>query len=278
MDMGHLVTSFSDTFAAVGEQVINFLPRILAALLVMLLGWLTGRLVRAISTHFIKGLDQMWGRLVSRTGLDQAYLHLVSAKLIGDILFWFIILVSIFGAAQILFLGAFTQWVSGAVSYLPSMLAGILIIILGVALSRLLRSLVEAAAVTAHISQAQLLGRSVQILMVTVSIIVGVTQLGIDVSFITTVTAIALAAIFGSIGLAFGLGARNHVSNLVTMQQLRKIFKVGDEIRLEQIDGRILEFTQTMVILETRDGNACVPAALFMEKIAIARHRTDEQP
>lgn len=275
MEMAHLVESFSSTFTSVANQVIDFLPRILAAVLVLLLGWLLARLVRAIATRFIGGLDQLWARLVSKTGIDQAYMHLVSAKLIGDILFWFIILVSVFGAGQILSLGVFTAWLTDAVAYLPSLLAGVLIIILGVALSRLVRSLVEAAASAAHISQASLLGRGVQILMIVVSVIVGVTQLGIDVSFLTTITAIILAATLGGIALAFGLGAKSHVKNIVTMQQLRKLYRVGDEVRIGELRGTILGFSPTMVITESEEGTAYIPAGLFLQQVVISKRRVE---
>lgn len=267
MDMTHLMESFASTFTGMADQVVAYLPRLVAALVVVLLGWILARLTRAFVIRLIAGLDQVWYKLVSRTGLDHTYLHLVSARLIGEVLFWFVILVSIFGAAQILSVGAVTDWVASAISYLPSILAGVLIVVLGVVLSSLVRSLVAAAASTAHITQANQLGRAVQILVVVVAVIVGVTQLGIDVSFLTTITAITLAAGFGGIALAFGLGARSHVAHLLGMQQLRKLYKIGDEIRIGQVQGRILAFTTTTVLVETSEGRAHVPAGDFMDQV-----------
>jgi len=267
MDMTHFMESFASTFAGVADQVIAYLPRLVAAVVVLLLGWLLARLIRAFTIRLIAGLDQVWYKLISRTGLDHTYLHLVSARLVGEVLFWFVILVSVFGAAQILSFGAVTEWVASAIAYLPSILAGVLIVILGVVLSSLVRSLVVAAATTAHIAQANQLGRAVQFLVVVVAVIVGVTQLGIDVSFLTTITAITLAAIFGGIALAFGLGAKQHVTHILCMQQLRKLFNIGDEIRIGPVEGRILAFTTTMVVVETVQGQAHIPAAEFQQQV-----------
>jgi small-conductance mechanosensitive channel len=275
MDMPHLVESFSNTFLKVADQIVEFLPRVLAALLVLFLGWLLARLVRALSVRFISGLDQLWGRVVSRAGLDQANLHLVSAKLIGDILFWFIVLIAFFGAAQILSLGAFTNWVSKVVAYLPSLLAGVLIIILGIAISRLLRSLVETTASSAHIPQAYLLGRAMQVLVIVVAVIVGIAQLGIDISFITVISGIVLGGVCGGIALAYGLGARTYVANVLALHQLRKLFKIGDEVLIQGVSGRIVDFTTIMVVIDTESGEAFMPAAQFMQHVTVAKRQTE---
>ncbi|MDZ7641543.1 MAG: hypothetical protein U5J62_05930 [Desulfurivibrio sp.] len=275
MDMTYLEKSLSNTFTEAADQVIAHLPRLLAALLVILLGWLLARLLRALVVRFIAGLGQVWSRVASRAGMDHLHLHLTLASLTGEVLFWLVILVSVFGAAQILTEGAATAWMIDTLAYLPSMLAGVLIIVLGVVLGSMVRSLLAAAAGTAHIARANQLGRTGQVLVVTVAVMVGVTQLGIDISFLTTLAAIILATGLGGIALAFGLGARTHAEQLLGMQQLRKLYKIGDEIRIGQVRGRILAFTTTAVLVETDEGRARLPADDFMRQVVITTASAD---
>jgi hypothetical protein len=69
--------------------------------------------------------------------------------------------------------------------------------------------------------------------------------------------------------LAFGLGARTHVSNIIAANQLRQRYQDGDIIRIGDIEGRILAITVSRVTIETESGNVDVPAKLFDEQVTV---------
>jgi small-conductance mechanosensitive channel len=69
----------------------------------------------------------------------------------------------------------------------------------------------------------------------------------------------------GGLALAVGLGARDYVANLIGAHYLRQAFAVGQTIRTNGLQGRILEITATSVVLETADGRVNLPGRIYNE-------------
>jgi len=78
----------------------------------------------------------------------------------------------------------------------------------------------------------------------------------------------------GAIALAFALGARSTVSNILAAHSLAQTYSSGDVIRIGTLEGRILQITRTYVVLETGEGTATVPARLFSEQVSIHLSKT----
>ena len=141
--------------------------------------------------------------------------------------------------------------------------------LVGFIVSSLVRDLVTSALASAGLSHGELLGRTTQVIILFITIIIGMDQIGIDIAFLSVVVSIILGTMFGGIALAFGLGARTHVSNIIAANQLQQIYQVGDRVRIDDIDGRIRDITVSRVIIETETGSVDVPAKLFDEQITI---------
>lgn len=95
-------------------------------------------------------------------------------------------------------------------------------------------------------------------------LIVGAQQLGIEVDFLVQLAVVALAAFLLSLGLAFALGARRHVANLIAGAELNR-YREGDRLRVDGVEGRIVEVRRTAVVLESAAGTVTVPASRFAE-------------
>lgn len=277
MDTTAWLNAFRDEFTELFFQVAKYLPRLLLAIAVMVLGWLVARLVRAISVRLLLGLDLLWHRLVAHKGLDRLQPRYPPARIAGEILFWFVILFFMAGAASILGLGTFVAWISKLTTYIPILLTGLLIIIAGIILSSLLRELVASGAERAGIQRSDLLGRLVQITTLLTATAVGVDQIGINISFLSIIVGVALAATFGSVALAFGIGAQTYMSNVIAGHQLKQFYQIGDRLRIGGNEGTIIELSSTKVILSTAKGRVIIPAKLFEEAVAELPERLDRE-
>jgi len=69
--------------------------------------------------------------------------------------------------------------------------------------------------------------------------------------------------VLGGAALAFGLGARYYVSNLIAARGLRQSLDIGQRIRIQAQEGVVLEITATAVRLQAEQGEHCIPAHLF---------------
>ena len=172
-------------------------------------------------------------------------------------------------ATEILGLSIFGTWLKQIVTYLPLAIAGILIMLVGFLVSSLVRDLVASASDSAGLSHGDLLARTAQVTILLFAIVLGIDQIGIDIMFLSVIAGVVLAAMLGSIALAFGLGARTHVSNIIAANQLRQIYQVGDKVRIGDIEGRLMNIMMSRVIIETETGTVDMPAKIFDEQVTI---------
>ena len=264
-----ILDALTAAFQNITTQILEYLPRVATAVLIIVFGWLLARLLRLLVVRAIGRLDQLWQRLISKRGLVHLQPRHPPARIVGELLFWILMLIVVTLATEILGLDVFGIWLKKLVSYLPLAAAGLLIVLVGFIVSSLVRDLVTSALASAGLSHGELLGRTTQVIILFITIIIGMDQIGIDIAFLSVVVSIILGTMFGGIALAFGLGARTHVSNIIAANQLQQIYQVGDRVRIDDIDGRIRDITVSRVIIETETGSVDVPAKLFDEQITI---------
>ncbi|MCW9057947.1 MAG: hypothetical protein OQL11_03630 [Gammaproteobacteria bacterium] len=249
------------------ERTIGYLPNLLAALALLLIGWLVARLLKALSIRLLDGADRLWQRFVTRGTLPAGRLPRPPGKAVGSLLFWLVMLFFITAAADVLGVKVFADWLAQLVAYLPALIAGVVILLAGVVIGNLARDLVEAAAESAGIAQSEFLGRGVQLAILATALLIGAQQIGIQVSFLTGILTVLVAAVLGGSALAFGLGARHFVSNLLAARNLRQSLQVGQRLRIQTpdqvLEGVVLEVAATHVRLQTGQGESNIPAHLF---------------
>lgn len=266
-----------DIFAQWGEALGNassqllqrlgeYLPNVFGAFLLLLIGWFVARLLRAVAARAASLLERGLARVPAGRATAHVRLPGASAAILGSIVFWVVLLFFLTAATQVLGLAAFTAWLARVVDYLPTLVAGALIVLAGFLVSRLVREVLEAATATAEVKQRQLLARTAQAVILVTAILVGADQIGIKITILVVIAATLAAALVGAVTLALSLGARNYVANLIGGHYLRQTFRVGQKVRVAGFEGKILDLTPTSVVLETTDGRANVPAKVFNEE------------
>lgn len=255
-----------DTVTQAVAGLIRLLPNVLGAIAVILAGWLLAKLLRNLAERALRLLSRALAR-VARGPLARGMLmEERSIKAVGAILYWATILLFLTAATQVLGLGIFTDWLSNVVGYLPALLAGLLILLAGFVFSLMAKDVVSAAASSAHLAYAEVLGRSVQILIFSMAVVIGIDQMGINVTFLVVIVGITLGMIFGGMALAFGLGSRQVVANILAAHYARQMYQIGDTVTIGQLQGRIEQITTVSVVLDTAQGRCHVPTALFLSE------------
>lgn len=256
------------------ERAGQYLPSILGAFLLLLVGWAVSRLLRSLAMRATVLVDRMLARVSASGGAERAKLPLSSARVLGSIVFWLVMLFFISAASQLLGLSAFTAWLGGVVNYLPTLLSGALIIAAGFLLGRLARDLVVATSAIAGTRQRKLMGRTVQVIILVMALLVGADQVGVKVTFLVIFAAIAGGTVAVSVALALSLGARSYIANLIGGHHLRGTFSVGQTVRVAGFEGRILDLTPVSLVLETDEGRVTVPARVFGEEPIVLKMGT----
>ncbi|MFA5685511.1 MAG: hypothetical protein WCZ02_10245 [Lysobacterales bacterium] len=246
------------------ERLLSYLPDLFAAVAVLVGGWLVARLLKTLSVRLMQGAERLWQRLVMRSPLPAGTsLHRPSGKVVGSLVFWLVMLFFLAAAAEILGIKVFAEWLAAIVAYLPALVAGLVILIAGVLIGNLARDLVEATAESAGIRQSEFIGRAVQLAVLGTALLIGADQIGIEVRFLVSILTVFVAAVLGGAALAFGLGARHFISNLIAARNLRARLQIGQYVHIQDLEGVVLEVTATDVRLQGERGEHSVPAHLF---------------
>ncbi len=268
-DSASTLDGLTQAFHNMAVQVLEHLPRVVTAVVVLVIGWLIARLLRLLIVRAISRLDQLWHRFTSKQGLGHLQPHQPPTRIVGELVFWLLMLVFITLATEILGLDIFGTWLREILAYLPLAVGGLLIVLVGFVVSSLARELVSTAASSAGLSHSDMLGRTTQIIILFIAIIIGIDQIGFEIAFLSIIAGIVLATTLGGIALAFGLGARTHVSNIIAANQLRSLYAIGDKVRIGDIEGRIIDIAISRIIIETDAGSVDVPAKLFDEEVTM---------
>jgi hypothetical protein len=257
-----------ETFKAWIEaaETMTGLPRnLLWASLVLVLGWASAFVVRALVARFVRNI----GRLMSVRGGGDRVSQTMSQHhvdvLFGRAAFWIVVLLTLMTATQELGFPVVSHWLVAVAAFLPRILLGVVIVFIGVVAGALCRGALARAMPSSEIVDPQGFGGLVQGVVVAFSVLVAVQQLGIDVGFITTIITIALIGFFAAGALAFGFGGRTTVANILASHYVRELYEIGQTVRIRELEGRIVRMTPTAVILSTEDGETAVPSQLFVE-------------
>lgn len=257
--------SLTESLASVGE----YLPLLLAAMVVMAVGWVVARLLRVGLIRLGGSLNRVLARFGRRASSRGLALSTRVITLLGNVAFWVAILVSAALAARVARLDAFSRWLDRIVEYVPTLIAGGLIALAGYLLSTLVRDAVTAALASPGSEQRRVPALAAQSAVFVTAIVIGLDQIGIDVTFLIILVAVLVGGALIAMALAFGFGARDFVGNLIAAHQARQSLEPGDRVRIGEIEGRVLEITPTGVVLVSDRGRLLVPASLFQQQVAI---------
>lgn len=231
-------------------------PEIIA-IAIALAGLVIARLLAGASGAGLTGLERLLRRFVPSwvEDLDTAGFRPVVRSLTFYLtLFLFLLL-----ALHTLNLAVVEEGLERFIDYLPSIILAVAILLAGYLLGLIAHAAI--ASMLPH-TGSRLLPYLAQFLIMVVAVLTALSQLAIDISFLTLVITILLATFLGGLALAFALGSRQAVANVLARRELR-VYRIGNRIRIGEIEGVIIDMRDTAVVLEHPGGATTVPASRF---------------
>lgn len=206
-----------DSLIILWQSFIVFLPTLLAALIVFIIGWIIAIFLGKVANRIIKAikLDFLLGKLGFKKALAKAKLKLDSGKFFDELVKWFFIIVFLMTAADILGLREVTLFLKTILLYLPNVIIAAIVLLVAVIVANFMQKLVKASADTAGLSSAGTIGSMIKWAILIFGFVIALTQLGIATTLINTIVIglIAMLALAG--GLAFGLGGKEQASRIL---------------------------------------------------------------
>lgn len=198
--------------------VINFVPNLVVALVILVLGWLIGALLGRAVWQVFRALkiDEALRRAGFESFLRRGGMNLDSGAFVGALVKWFVIIVFLIAAFDVLGLSQVNLFLQEVViGYLPRVIAAALVLLVGGVVGDIAGRLVVTAAKTAGVESAHFAGAIAKWAVWVFAILVALSHLGIATAFSQTLFTGIVIAISLALGLSFGLGGQTAAANFI---------------------------------------------------------------
>lgn len=210
------------------SQISQFLVNVLLVVVILLIGWIIAKIIKTLVTKVLKAIkvDQLSDQINLDSVLAKGGISYSLSELIGVICYWLAVLVTFVVAVNAIGLTVAADLLNRVVLYVPNIIAAVFILILGMFVATLLSNIVKTAANNAGVSQAKLLGKVVEVVVIIFAVAITLEQLGIATKIIELAITVVLASLGLGLALAFGLGCRDlaakYISDLIESLKSKK--------------------------------------------------------
>ena len=274
MEFDPVTQGLVGAMGALWTRVAVFIPNLIGAMVLVLLGFVVAKLLDTLLSKVLAkiGLD----RLMAGTGLTKMIgrvgIQVSVSTLIGKIVYWFILLVFLVSAAELLGLERVSATLDVLALYVPKVFGAALVLLAGVLLAQLLNGVVRGAAKSVGLEYANGLGRIAQGLIIIISLSVAIGQLEVKTDLLNNVIAIVLISVGAAVALALGLGSRDIAGQILAGIYVRELYAVGQQIQIGEIEGQIEEIGTVKTTLLTESGELVSVANRVLLEQRVSSH------
>lgn len=215
--MQYQVDVFINSMNQFWIQLVNFVPKLLAVIVILFFGWLLAKLARVA----IKRLLELthFDKFAQKSGLEAFMSHgnvsLSLSGIISQLVYWLVIVLFIITGANTLGLSEVAVLLQQLANYLPHIIVAILVLIFGTLLARFVNRLVFAWLHSIKFSRALAVSTSTEYGIQILALFVALEQLGIGLQLIHSLFVIVFGAFFLALAIAFGLGGRDWAAKVI---------------------------------------------------------------
>ena len=256
-----------NAFASLGNSVLAAIPKVAVGVLLIVLGLVVAKLIEVVLRTML--VRVRFDKLAEKTGIDKALQRIGLRQQLNIFLpklaYFLVLFLLAKTASDALGLAAISNAIGAFFAYLPNIIAALLLLILGTTVGQFAGEMITQAAESAGVESAPALGKLVSALIIFIVAMMAIGQLKIDTEMVRIVTSFFLGAGALAFGLAFGMGTREIVRNIVTGFYMRKVLVVGKPVDVAGQSGILTAITATHVILDSDGRDVILANSNFME-------------
>ena len=181
MELQQWTATLTESVSRVAVQILEYLPAVLGALVLLLVGWGVASLLRYATGQITeRTLVRLARTRPMDTRIQQPRSYSAAPDIASRIVFWVVLLFFVLAAAEVLDLRVISSLLAGLTAYLPGLIAGLLILFIGLWFAEVTRAVLRRTSARIGIEQAEMLGRVGQILVLLIVFSIAAGQIGID--------------------------------------------------------------------------------------------------
>ncbi len=257
----------TETLGSVIRDIASILPNVIGALVILFFGWLIHKVIRFMLKKLLKlaNIDGLSKKIEEAQLFGDSQVKIDVSKILLGFVKGLLLLVFIIAAADTLKLHIISSEIANLLRYLPILLSALVIFMVGMFAAQMIKKALSGVFKSMGFSGGKLVSSIIFYLLVIFVTITALNQAGIDTAIITNNFTLVLGAFLLAFSIAFGLGSKEMLSNLLATFYARKNFAIGDTIELNGTKGTITAIDTIFVVLATENGKLVVPIKEIVE-------------
>lgn len=215
---------FFSSFEAFWRSFATFMPKLIAALVLLFIGWLIAKVVRTATGHFLKLVH--FDGIAEKSGIEaflkQGGFSISLSRMLGELAYWLILMIVVVTVSNSLGLQMVSDLFNKVVLYIPNIIVAILVLVFGTLLSRLVNRVIFAYLNNMGVEGALGISTMAEYAIQIFVVFVALEQLQIGVALLTAAFQIGFGAICFALALAFGLGGKDWAAGVIQRMSERK--------------------------------------------------------
>ncbi|MEY8848642.1 hypothetical protein AB9K26_07490 [Psychroserpens sp. XS_ASV72] len=256
-----------DSLTAMWLEITKIFPSIIGALIVLFIGWLITKIMVKLIKKALKmaKADKLDEKLNEIEIVEGKQLNFDTVKVVSTFVKWVMYIMILIMVSDILDLKIISEQISDFLGYLPKLFVALIIFTLGLLFANFVKKGLQSFFESMDLSGAKIISQVVFFLLLIFISITALNQAGVNTEIITSNLTMILAAFLLSFAIAFGLGAREVVADLLRTFYTRKTYEVGNKIVLDGQTYEIDSISNISVVLKNQNGKMVVPIKDIVE-------------
>ena len=249
-----------ESLTAMWLEITKIFPSIVGAFIVLIFGWLMAKIVvkiikKALKLAQVHKLDDMLNEIEIIEGKK---MNFDIIKIISGFVKWLIYIMTLIMVSDILDLQIISEKISEFLSLIPQLFVALVIFMIGLLFANFVKKGLKSTFESMDMSGGKMISQIVFFILIIFISITALNQAGVDTEIITSNLNMILAAFLLAFALAFGLGAREVVGDLLKTFYTRKTFEVGKKIEFQNEIYEIDSINNISVILKNQNGKKVI--------------------
>jgi hypothetical protein len=257
-----------NTFYTLISQFVDFVPRVIGCLVILGIGYLVARGVKILISQILSrvGFDRIGDRLNEIGIIKQLKTEISLSDIVAKVFYYYILLIFLTFAADTLGVDTITNMVLSLVSFIPKLIAGAVMLQIGIMLSDAIKTAVVALCKSFNIASAKLIGYIAFVFFLIITFLTALRQIGIETDMLESSFILIIGGAVSAFAIGYGIASRDVLANIISSFYSRKNYREGQIIQIGDVKGVITKIDNTSITIVNDTSTTIIPLQLFQTK------------
>lgn len=242
--------------------------KIIGAIILWIVGWIIIKVIRRILNKVLTSIqfDNITDKMNLGPRLEKAGITMTPTAMFIKFISFVMMLLLVMAISSMMGLDQVSEMINEFIAYLPKLFMALVVFLVGFWMADLARGVVKAATSSIGGSSSGIISGFAFYGIITMTTLMALKKVGIETSIIDQVLTIVITVFLSAMALAYGLGAKEVMRNMISGFFSKKKYQIGQSIQIGEIRGKIVDIDSISVTVKTTEEIVVIPAKTIVEE------------